>query len=103
MDGIICTEEIAQKALAMGACEKPEVGLRVCDFSQSDLIWAERLRIETPFPVWTMSKIGSGFGDGNGYGYGYGEGNGYGGYGSGGYGSGGYGYGGYGDGNGYGE
>ena len=116
---LIVTKEIAVKALLFGACRIPKIGSKIEEYSQSDLIWAERLGIKLKELLWIKSVDGSGdgsgygSGDGSGYGYGDGSGSGYGdgygyGYGDGsgsGYGDGsGYGYGsGYGSGSGYGD
>ena len=55
-----CTKEIAQKALLMGACTRPEIGKPVQDFSQKELVWAERLNIKSKYQLWSLSQIGKG-------------------------------------------
>ena len=114
MAGVVVTETMRRKALAMGACEAPRVGTRVIDLSPDHIDWASRylageLRAVMPSVrrenVPTFHGSGSGYGDGSGYGYGSGYGDGSGSGSGSGYGDGdGYGYGsGYGDGSGYGS
>ena len=73
---IVVTKEMAVKAILFGACKVPEVGSRISQYTQSDLIWAEQLlpikKVVIDVPLWTLSGYGSG------YGYGYGDGSGYG-------------------------
>ena len=54
-----CTKEIAYKVFLMVACDIPLIGKPIENFSQSDLIWAERLNIKSKFPLWALSKEGS--------------------------------------------
>ena len=74
------TKEIALKAVLLGACSLPEIGMAISKLPTSSLIWAENkgmanreeIRIATGFdlPLWVL------YGDGDGYGDGYGDGDG---------------------------
>ena len=69
---LIVTKELAIRAVLFGACRIPMVGKSIKDFSQPDLIWAERIlsikeRKKIGLPLWVL---GSGYGDGYGYGSG---------------------------------
>ena len=75
---MICTKEIALKAVLHGACKIPKVGRPIQRFSRSELIWVEESFYKNPtgkIPLWCMAD---GSGDGSGYGSGYGCGDGYG-------------------------
>ena len=78
----VITKQIALKAVLFGACYTPKVGKRFSEFSTSDLVWAERLKIKNRLPICVLSGSGSGsgsgYGSGSGSGDGYGYGNGYG-------------------------
>ena len=78
METLKITKEIAIRAILHGACKIPKVGSLISEFSQSDLVWAEKMFLIDDFtqPLWTLSGSGSGSGYGSGYGSGDGSGDG---------------------------
>jgi hypothetical protein len=81
MEILKVTKDIAIRTILFGSCTIPKVGRPVSEFSQSELIWAERIFSASELkafdePLWT--RAGSGYGDGSGYGSGSGYGDGYG-------------------------
>ena len=81
-NSIVITKEMVTKTILFGACRVPEIGTRIEQIPQSDLLWAERMLpikgVDLRIPLWILSGYGSGSGDGYGYGAGAGYGDGYG-------------------------
>jgi hypothetical protein len=60
--------DMALKAVLNGACDIPKIGIKICDLSFSDSVWAEinlKNHIISKFPLWALTS-GYGSGDGSG-------------------------------------
>ena len=73
------TPDMDRRLNLFGACSGSRVGKRLEDFSQTDLIWAEKVlsdeeKTGLSLPLWVLAKFGYGYGSGSEYGDEYGSG-----------------------------